>query len=584
VLITCCADNDGCGAPFHLVRYKYCPKSKEKPHHPQRKSGILAFRAFRAAGLAIGLGVTALAAYQQHQQEAEDQQNRRTDSENMSSQLGGGRGRHLDATSGREVVFCHFCNHEWYKDEHGDSLACPECHQEASEIVDPRNDPRPIHNEHSSQDADPEEADIDQLQTGFYARRNVFRGPDRFPPSPFGQQPQRTNPGNGADIIRSFTDLLGDIGGPNYGPFGGQQTRQQTDGPRRVTYHRISGPNFTGGISSITITGPGHGSNAREPGSLAGGDAEFQRVFGDIFRGPPLDRDRHDEHEHDHGATGNAGNPDRPLDLATALNQLFANLLNPHGTYGDGVYTQEALDRIITNLMEANSQSNAAAPASAEAIDSLTRKPLDEATLGPEHKGECTICIEDMNLGDMATFLPCKHWFHEDCVVLWLKEHATCPICRAAISGTAAGHAQQQGSTSSEQATTGASSARQSQQGFSAPSVPPDWTRPSWSQSASHDNASSPYGDSSYLSAAERRRLNLREHGSARLDALRDIGQRDREQEQLDRPSASRSATGGSSSGDNGGGGSGGGVGNNSGGGGGGPFSWIRDHFRDRRP
>lgn len=445
-----------------------------------------------------------------------------------------------------------------------------------------------MHSEHSGQDEDPEEADIDQLHTGFYARRNVFRGPDRFPPSPFGQQPQRTNPGSGADIIRSFTDLLGDIGGPNYGPMGGQQGRQQTDGPRRVTYHRISGPNFTGGISSITITGPGHGNNAREPGSLAGGDAEFQRVFGDIFRGPPLDRDGHDEHDHDHGAAGHPGNPDRSLNLATALNQLFANLLNPHGTYGDGVYTQEALDRIITNLMEANPQSNAAAPASDEAISSLTRKPLDEATLGPEHKGECTICIEDMKLGDVATFLPCKHWFHEDCVVLWLKEHATCPICRAAISGTAAGNTQQQASSSSERATAGPPSAQQAyqlpRQGFGAPSVPPEWTRPSWSQSASYDNANGPFGESSYLSAAERRRLNLREHGSARLDALRDIGQRDREQEQLDRPSASRSATGGNSSGDNGS--SGGGAGSNSGsggGGGGGPFSWIRDQFRDRR-
>lgn len=33
----------------------------------------------------------------------------------------------------------------------------------------------------------------------------------------------------------------------------------------------------------------------------------------------------------------------------------------------------------------------------------------------------------------MALFLPCKHWFHENCVVMWLKEHNTCPICRTPI-------------------------------------------------------------------------------------------------------------------------------------------------------
>ncbi|KAH7035606.1 uncharacterized protein B0I36DRAFT_94610 [Microdochium trichocladiopsis] len=502
----------------------------------------------------------------------------------MSSRFGGGG--HLDATSGREVVFCHACDHEWYKDERGESLTCPRCHGEATEIVDPQNDPRSMNDAQPGQDSDPDEADIDDYQTGFYARRNVFRGPDRFPPPPFGQRPQRTNPGDGADIIRSFTELLGDIGGPGGGGTGGgggfgPRPGQQIGGPRRVTYQRFSGPNFTGGISSITITAPGRGGNAREPGSLAGGDAEFQRVFGDIFRGPPLDHDGHDE-EH---MRANAGGQNRPLDLATALNQLFANLLNPHGTYGDGVYTQEALDRIITNLMEANPQSNAPAPASAEAIESLTRKPLDEATLGPEHTGECTICIEDMKLGDMATFLPCKHWFHEECVVLWLKEHATCPICRAAIDGEAAGRPQQQATSSSAQSAASPSHTQhpqqpsQPQQSF-APSVPPDWTRPTWSQTTSFGNASG-FGasDNMYGSPSERRRAYLREHGSARLDALRDAGQRDREQERLDRPSASRAASGSSNNnyGDNGDGSS------STGGGGGGPLSWLRDQFRDRR-
>ncbi|KXJ95291.1 hypothetical protein Micbo1qcDRAFT_192350 [Microdochium bolleyi] len=545
----------------------------------------------------------------------------------MASQFGRPGQQHLDATTGREVVFCHACDHEWYKDEQPDneSLVCPRCHGEATEIVSPENDPRSMNDDFSDgpdptspagirhrtrfrdNDSDPDEADIDDFRyppapdggggsgAGFFGRRSVYRGPERFPPPPFGGSSanRRTNPGDGADIIRSFQELLGDIGGPGgpVGPRPGQHHQTtHTGGPRHVTYQSFSGPNFTGGISSITITGPGSRQN-RQPGALAGGDAEFQRVFGDIFRGPPLEHDGYDNN----GQTrpdqdGVPGGPNRPLDLATALNQLFANLLNPHGTYGDGVYTQEALDRIITNLMEANPQSNAAAPASEEAIKSLVRKPLDKEALGGEPQGECTICIDDMLMGDTATFLPCKHWFHEECVVLWLKEHKTCPICRAPIDGDATGQPQSPSAGASTSASATAAGAAgpssqpqmQTQQMPSfwsmnappAPTPPPDWTRPTWTHPAQSSGSvfASSSGSPREISAAERRRANLREHGSARLDALRDIGERDREQERLDRPSAARDDTSNSNSNNN----------SNSGGGGG-PFSWFRDQFRDRR-
>lgn len=114
--------------------------------------------------------------------------------------------------------------------------------------------------------------------------------------------------------------------------------------------------------------------------------------------------------------------------------QDILGLLNPaHAMAGDAVYSQEALDRIISNLMEANPQSNAAPPATDEALHNLARKPVDKEMLSSEARAECPICIDDLKEGDMAVLLPCKHWFHEECVVLWLKEHNTCPICRSAI-------------------------------------------------------------------------------------------------------------------------------------------------------
>jgi E3 ubiquitin-protein ligase RNF115/126 len=33
----------------------------------------------------------------------------------------------------RDMMFCHECADEWYRDEHG--LTCPECHSDFTEIV-----------------------------------------------------------------------------------------------------------------------------------------------------------------------------------------------------------------------------------------------------------------------------------------------------------------------------------------------------------------------------------------------------------------------------------------------------------------
>ena len=49
-------------------------------------------------------------------------------------------------------------------------------------------------------------------------------------------------------------------------------------------------------------------------------------------------------------------------------------------------------------------------------------------------KVECSICMDDVEIGTEVTILPCDHWFHDDCIRHWLKEHDTCPHCRKPIS------------------------------------------------------------------------------------------------------------------------------------------------------
>jgi len=113
---------------------------------------------------------------------------------------------------------------------------------------------------------------------------------------------------------------------------------------------------------------------------------------------------------------------------------MLARMLNPaNAASGDAVYSQEALDRVISQLMEQHAGGNAPGPASAAAIQALAKRKVDKSMLGDNGKAECSVCMDNVELGDKVTFLPCNHWFHEDCVGAWLREHDTCPHCRQGI-------------------------------------------------------------------------------------------------------------------------------------------------------
>lgn len=356
-------------------------------------------------------------------------------------------GNHLDAFSGRNVVYCHQCEHEWYEDDaHG--LDCPRCQSGATEIVTEENDPRNIPDHHGPQHHDdPEEDDINEYMSrapggaSFFSRTYQSPGFDR---SGDGRRP--VEPNNPNDIISRFTDMLmNDLGGnaarpqvgrsgpehlfPSFppGPHDPHADRDAFAPRANMTFStRTFTRNRDGSTSVIVATGPMRGG----PGER-GPPMDFDQTFGQLLQGirPPT-----------HGQQGPP-----PGGLPDALHQLLSSMLRPSGAgvYGDAVFSQQALDRVISDLMEANPQSNAAPPATQNAIDRLERKKADAKMLDAdgkgEAKGECTICISDVSVGDEVVCLPCKHWFHEDCVIMWLKEHNTCPVCRMAIEENSRG-------------------------------------------------------------------------------------------------------------------------------------------------
>lgn len=45
---------------------------------------------------------------------------------------------------------------------------------------------------------------------------------------------------------------------------------------------------------------------------------------------------------------------------------------------------------------------------------------------------ECTICLAEFAEGERVRVLvKCKHCFHVPCIQKWLKNHSSCPTCRA---------------------------------------------------------------------------------------------------------------------------------------------------------
>ncbi|XP_028399074.1 E3 ubiquitin-protein ligase RNF126-B-like [Dendronephthya gigantea] len=110
----------------------------------------------------------------------------------------------------------------------------------------------------------------------------------------------------------------------------------------------------------------------------------------------------------------------------------FLNLLHIHGNPADYAWGGRGLDSIITRLLD-QMEGSGPPPADATQIESLptvkiTKEDVDVSL-------ECPVCKEVFSLDEEVKKLPCKHYFHEDCITPWLKKHDSCPICRLSLNG-----------------------------------------------------------------------------------------------------------------------------------------------------
>ncbi|KAJ1848856.1 hypothetical protein LPJ70_000804, partial [Coemansia sp. RSA 2708] len=119
---------------------------------------------------------------------------------------------------------------------------------------------------------------------------------------------------------------------------------------------------------------------------------------------------------------------------ALAAPESYLNVARMFGEFMDndeaGSAHQQFLESLIVRLHEeANANVAGPPPASREFIRTLPAVPISQC------KGmSCVVCNESLavesSVPELATRLPCKHYFHRECVKPWLELHNTCPMCR----------------------------------------------------------------------------------------------------------------------------------------------------------
>jgi E3 ubiquitin-protein ligase RNF115/126 len=300
-----------------------------------------------------------------------------------------------EAAAQVEMVYCHECNDRWRRDENG--LVCPSCDSEFTEIVSSSTTAPDLDHINDSQIEESNEEELEEETQ----ENSTFGNPGALLGSLLGMMPQ----GGTSPNMRSYRFQSG-------------------NGSASITFQSTTYSPGNGPGSTVNPTAsPDDPLNLLVPLStiaLIPTDMLSPRALNQLFNG--LGRRAPGFQEDGDGPNA----PPFPL-----FNFILGGGMPGGSRPGDVAWTQEEFDRIISQLMDHSN--TGAAGATEDAISSLPTVKVDKTMLGESNKAECTICMDEVELGEEVTRLYCKHWFHTPCISFWLKEHNTCPHCRKSI-------------------------------------------------------------------------------------------------------------------------------------------------------
>ena len=90
-------------------------------------------------------------------------------------------------------------------------------------------------------------------------------------------------------------------------------------------------------------------------------------------------------------------------------------------------------ENLLNIIMSFDSMHKGNPPASQRAIDNLKKIEIDENNIKNLNEELCNVCLEDYKIGQISNKLDCGHYFHDKCILQWLKMRNTCPVCRTEL-------------------------------------------------------------------------------------------------------------------------------------------------------
>ena len=112
---------------------------------------------------------------------------------------------------------------------------------------------------------------------------------------------------------------------------------------------------------------------------------------------------------------------------------LSLNFNNELNERQNSINEEENLVNIF-DMRNYNNNNNFVGPIKNDLLNALPENRIVDVNKLNEENNKCLICLEEYVNNDNIIFLPCFHFFHNNCIIQWIKTHANCPLCKININ------------------------------------------------------------------------------------------------------------------------------------------------------